>query len=85
MGAHGDDPRREPGLEGVHGTEGDDLVHRVLLVGGLEVGAGADERGKEAAEVGVGFAVVGAGGVGRGWCGLHEMAPMLEERRGCGS
>ena len=45
MGVHGDDPRGQPSLEGVHGVQGDDGIHRAPLAlrtgpGGVSSGGG---------------------------------------------
>ena len=77
VGVHGDDPRGKTGLEGVGGIEGGDGVHRAHVAGRAGVGRVVGKLREHGAEVGEGLAVVGAGGVGRGWCGLHELAPVM--------
>jgi hypothetical protein len=65
VGVHADDPRGQPGLEGVGGVEGGDGVHCALLAVGAGVGRVVGGWGEHGADEGVGFAVVGAGGTGR--------------------
>ena len=79
VGIHGNDARGEAGLEGVGGIERLDGVHRAHVADGPDVGRIVGGLGEHGAEVGEGLAVVGAGGVGRWWYGLHEMAPVMGE------
>ena len=80
VGVHGDDARGETGLEGVAGIEGGDGIHRAHVADRSRFGGVVGELREHGAEVGEGLAVVGAGGVGRGWCGLHEVAPVMRKR-----
>ena len=75
VGIHADDPRGQPGLEGVGGVEGGDGVHCAPFAGSAGVGGVVGGWGEHGADEGVDFAVVGAGGSERRWCGLHEVAP----------
>jgi hypothetical protein len=85
VGVHADDPRGQPGFEGVGGVEGGDGVHCAPLAGGAGVGRVVGGWGEHVADEGVDFAVVGAGWAGRSDVDCMRLRRVIGEKSGCGS